>query len=138
MQFGTTSPDTYIYIGSAILFVLPCSLFCFACKGLIQSKTRTPLPAWRKYLVIGALATAGIATVLHIVWNASWLYSGGSPHGMGAAPGMWRPLGPVLVWTFFAATGLSLFGKGKVRALLIGWSVSMYFVFEAIYILQFD
>ena len=88
--------------------------------------------------MIAAMGIAGIATVLHIVWNASWLDSGGSPHGMVAEPGIWRPLGPILVWTFFAATGLSLFGKGKVRALLIGWSLSMYFVFEAIYMLQFD
>jgi hypothetical protein len=57
---------------------------------------------------------------------------------MGAGPGIWQPIGPVLVWTFFAATGLSLFGKGRVRALLIGWSVSMYFVFQMIYMLQFD
>jgi hypothetical protein len=138
MQQFRTSPDTFVYVGSAILFLLPCTLFGLACRGLIQSKARAPLPVWRKYLVIGALGTAGLATVLHIAWNASWLHSGGSPHGMGAGPGIWQPLGPVLVWTFFAATGLSLFGKRKVRALLIGWSVSMYFVFEMIYILQFD
>jgi hypothetical protein len=136
MQFGMTSPD--IYIGAAILFFLPCLLLYLACRGQIQSKSQAPLPRWRKYFVIGALCAAGLATVLHIVWNASWLYSGGSPHGMGAGPGIWRSIGPILVWTFFAATALSLFGKGKVRALLIGWSVSMYFVFEAIYMLQFD
>jgi hypothetical protein len=137
MQFRA-SPDAFIYVGSAILFLLPCSLFCLAFRGLIQSNARAPLPTWRKYLVMGALGTSGLATILHIVWNASWLYNGGSPHGGLAGPGMWRPLGPVLVWTFFAATALSFFGRGKVRALLIGWSVSMYFVFEAIYLLQFD
>jgi len=36
------------------------------------------------------------------------------------------------------ATVLSLFGKGKGRVMLIGWSVSMYFVFQMIYMLQFD
>jgi hypothetical protein len=137
MEFRT-SPDAFIYVGSAILFLLPCSLFWLSCRSLIRTKTRAPLPVWRKYLVIGALGTAGLATILHFVWNASWLYSGGSPHGMGAGPGIWQPIGPVLVWTFFAATGLSLFGKGRVRALLIGWSVSMYFVFQMIYMLQFD
>jgi len=136
MQFGMTSPS--IYIGSAILFLLPCSLLALACRDVIKSKTAAPFPAWRKYIVTGALGTAGLAMVLHIVWNASWLYSGGGPHGGLAGPGIWRPVGPVLVWTFFAATGLSIFGKGKVRALLIGWSVSMYFVFQAIYMLQFD
>jgi hypothetical protein len=136
MQFGMSSPE--IYIGSAILFLLPCSLLYFACKGLVQTKNVVPLPKWRRYFVMGALGIAGLATVLHIVWNAAWLYSGGSPHGMGAGPGIWQPMGPILVWTFFIATGLSFFGKERVRGLLIGWSVSMYFVFQMIYMLQFD
>jgi len=75
---------------------------------------------------------------LNIVWNVSWLYKGGSPHGMRAGPGIWEPLGPVLVWTFFIALILSVFGKGKVRMLLLGWSVSMYTVFQLIYVLQSD
>ncbi|MGH9743773.1 MAG: hypothetical protein ACRD51_15625 [Candidatus Acidiferrum sp.] len=75
---------------------------------------------------------------MHFVWNISWLYHGGSPHGMGAGPGLWQPLGPVLLWSFGIASAASLFGKGKARILLLGWSVSMYFVFQMIYILQFD
>jgi hypothetical protein len=136
MQFGMTPPG--IYIGSAILFLLPCSLLYFASKGLVHTQTILSLPTWRRYFVKGALWTAGLATLLHIVWNGSWLHSGGSPHGMGAGPGIWQPLGPILVWTFLVATVLSLFGKGKGRVLLIGWSVYMYFVFEMIYMLQFD
>jgi hypothetical protein len=57
---------------------------------------------------------------------------------MRAGPGIWEPIGPVLVWTLLNALILSVFGKGKVRMLLLGWSVSMYAVFQLIYILQFD
>jgi hypothetical protein len=57
---------------------------------------------------------------------------------MRAGPGIWEPLGPVLVGTFLIATLLSLFGKGGGRRLLIGWTVSMFLVFYAIYGLQAD
>ena len=57
---------------------------------------------------------------------------------MRAGPGIWEPLGPILVWTFLIALVLSAFGKGKVRMLLLGWSVSMCAVFQLIYMLQFD
>jgi len=39
------------------------------------------------------------------------------------------------VWAAFV---LSFFGKGKGRLFLLGWSVSMYFVFQMIYVPQFD
>jgi hypothetical protein len=136
MQLGMTPPD--VYIASAILFLLPCSLLCLAASCLVKTKTVVPHPIWRRYFVIGALSVAALETVLNVVWNASWLHSGGSHHGLQAGPGMWQPLGPILVWSFLIATVLSLFGRGKVRALLIGWSVSMYFVFQMIYMLQFD
>ena len=77
-----------------------------------------------------ALLAASVSTVLNMAWNASWLKHGGSPHGMGAGPGLWQGLGPFLVWSFVVATVLSFFGKGKVRVLIIGWSVSMWAVFQ--------
>ena len=73
-----------------------------------------------------------VSTVLNMAWNASWLKHGGSPPGMGAGPGLWQSLGPFFVWSFAAATVLSLFGKGKARVLMLGWSISMLAV------LQFD
>jgi len=77
-----------------------------------------------------------VSTLLNMVWNASWLHCGGSPHGIGA--GIWQPLGCLLLWTFGIALVLSLFGKGKGRILLMAWSASIYFVFQAIYMIQFD
>ena len=86
-----------------------------------------------------ALLSGGAATVLHIVWNVSWLRSGGSPHGMRAGPGLWEDLGRFLVWTFVTATVLGVaFAKGLSRLLFAGWAVSMVFVFYMIYMLQFD
>jgi hypothetical protein len=127
-----------LYIVSAILFLLPWSLLFGSWLVFHRTKAVAPLPAWRQSLIYGALAVASASTVLNMIWNASWLYHGGSPHGMGAGPGLWQHLGPFLAWSFVAATVLGLFGKGKVRALMVSWSVSMWVVFQLIYMLQFD
>ena len=127
-----------MYVASGILFLLPCLLLFFAWRGLSQRGSARTLPAWRSYLIRTALLLAGVSTLLNIVWNVSWLHSGGSPHGMGAGPGIWQSLGPALACTLLLATVMSLFGNGRVRILLVFWSLSMFFVFQAIYILQFD
>jgi hypothetical protein len=127
-----------LYVVSAILFLLPWSLLFGSWLAFHPAKGVAPLPAWRRLLVYAALLVAFVSTVLNMVWNASWLHNGGSPHGMGAGPGLWQHLGPFLVWSFLAATVLGFFGKGKARALLVGWSVSMYVVFQLIFMLQFD
>jgi len=57
---------------------------------------------------------------------------------MSAAPGFWLKLNRLLLWSFAGAIVLSLFGRGKNRLFLLAWSASMYVVFEAIYVLQFD
>jgi hypothetical protein len=127
-----------LYVVSAILFLLPWSLLFGSWLALHRTKRISPLPAWRTSLVYAALLVAFASTVLNMLWNASWLRSGGSPHGMGAGPGLWQNLGPFLVWSFVAATVLGFFGKGKVRAFIVGWSISMYVVFQLIFVLQFD
>ena len=133
------SPDSrWLYIASAILFLLPWSLLLGSWIAFRRSKVVAPLPGWRLYLLYAAWLVALVATVLNMIWNASWLHEGGSPHGMGAGPGLWQALGPFLFWTFVAATALSCFGKGKTRGLMFGWSFSMWLVFQFIYFLQFD
>jgi hypothetical protein len=132
-------PDSRtLYIASAILFLLPWALLFGAWLTFHRAKITAPLPGWRRFLVYTALLVAFVSTVLNMVWNASWLHHGGSPHGMGAGPGLWQHLGPFLLWSFAAATVLSVFGKGKSRVLMFGWSVSMWVVFQLIYMLQFD
>lgn len=125
-----------MYVVTGVLFVIPCTLLLLSTISLIKSDGA--LPPWRRYFCGTAAFVAGVATIMHIVWNVSWLYEGGSPHGMGAGPGIWQPLGPVLVWTFVIALILSVFGKGKVRMLLLGWSVAMVAVFYLIYMFQMD
>jgi len=127
-----------MYTISAILFILPWSLLFFSWSSFRRSEFAVRLPRWRHTLFSVGLVVGVVATVLNMAWNYSWLRHGGSPHGMGAAPGLWQRLGPFLVWTFFAATVLSVFGKRTARVLMIAWSVSMCFVFQFIYMLQFD
>ena len=125
-----------MYIATGVLFLIPSALLFFAGKNL--SRTKSTLSPWRRYFSIAALLIAVISTIVNVVWNVSWLREGGSPHGMRAGPGIWEPLGPVLVLTLLVALVLSVFGKGRVRMLLLGWSASMCVVFQLIYVLQFD
>ena len=133
-----TGPQNWIYVATGILFLLPCVLLFLAWRSFLGSQKPPALPAWRRFVVRIGLVVAVLSTLIHVIWNASWLHSGGSPHGMGAGPGIWLSLGRPLVWTFGIAIALSFFAKGKGRILLLGWSVSMYFVFEMIYMLQMD
>src|SRR5258707_12730295 len=119
-----------MYVATGILFLIPCTLLLFATKNL--SLTYGALAPWRRYFSGAAAFLAGLSTIMHLVWNVSWLHEGGSPHGMGAGPGIWQPLGPVLVRTFLIAIILSLFAKGKVRMFLLGWCASMYVVFQLV------
>jgi hypothetical protein len=113
-------------------------LLFFSWLAFNRAQAAVPLPSWRRYLVSTALLAASVSTALNMVWNASWLRHGGSPHGMGAGPGLWQHLAPLLLWSFAAATILSFFGKGKTRVLMFGWSLSMLVVFQLIFMLQFD
>jgi hypothetical protein len=125
-----------MYVATGVLFLIPCILLFFATKTL--SRSDGTLPLLRRYFSGAAVFIAGVSTIMHIVWNVFWLHEGGSPHGMRAGPGIWEPLGPILIWTFGTATVLSVFGKGKVRMLLLVWSVSMVVVFYTIYMFQMD
>jgi hypothetical protein len=119
-----------------MLFVLPAFFLWLSWVFLLRWKRS--FSAWRLRSALFALGVAFISTTLHLIWNISWLRSGGSPHGMPAAPGLWQGLGPVMFWTFVLATALSLLLKGASRLFLLGWSSSMVFVFFAIYVLQMD
>jgi hypothetical protein len=83
-----------LYIVSAVLFLKPWSLLFSAWLAFDRAKVAAPLSIWRRYLVYVALLAASVSTVSNMAWNASWLKHGGSPHGMGAGPGLWQSLGP--------------------------------------------
>src|SRR5258708_7399771 len=81
------SPDSRaLYIASAILFLLPWSLLFGSWLAFHRAKITAPLPCWRRFLVYAALMVAFVSTALNVIWNASWLNHGGSPHDMGAGP----------------------------------------------------
>jgi hypothetical protein len=128
-----------MYWATAFLFIGPGSILFFAWRRLVRAGILLRLPTWRKRLVQAALLIGEAATLLNIVWNVSWLYNGGSPHGGPTGPGIWQSVGPFLVWTFVIATVLGVaFGKGLSRLFFAGWSFSMFLAFYMIYMLQFD
>jgi len=132
-----TTP-TAVYVAGGTLFLLPCLLLYFAWRSLFGGEKAPPFSNWRGNIMKGALMTAALATILSVVWNASWLYCGGSPHGMSAGPGVWQHLVTPRLLTWGAASMLGFLAKGKGRLLLLGWSASMFFVAYAIFMLQFD
>ncbi len=68
----------------------------------------------------------------------SWLYHGGSPHGLDPSPGLWMSVRHALKWTFILGVASTVFGKGKLRLLLLGWAPSIVFVFYTVFMLQMD
>ena len=127
-----------MYVVTAILFLIP-SLFLFlAWRASFHANHTKGLPSWRRSIVIAALLVACLSTLVHFAWNISWLHSGGSPHGMETAPGLWLKLNRPLLWSFGLAVALGFFARGKSRIMFLAWSASMYFVFEMVYMFQFD
>jgi hypothetical protein len=58
-------------------------------------------------------------------FNLSWTQNGGSPHGMGPAPGLWLTLRPIAIWSVVGTVVFGAFGKGKLRLLTIGLAISI-------------
>jgi hypothetical protein len=72
-----------------------------------------------------------------MVFTFSWLYNGGSPHGLDPSPG-WVNLRPVLRWLFVAGAVLAVFGKGRLRLLLVAWAPSLILALFATFALEMD
>jgi hypothetical protein len=122
---------------SGILFLLPCLLLVAAWRRA-TSGLETGYPKWRRHCADVALFAATVATVAEMLFMFSWLYNGGSPHGMDPSPGLWMRLRPAIKWPFVLGVVLTLFGKGKLRLLLLGWVPSVVFAMCATYMLQMD
>jgi hypothetical protein len=102
-----------IFIASAVLFLLPCSLLGVAWRRAVKSGQDLTQPNWRIYCIKAALLVASFATFASIAFIFSWLHNGGSPHGLGPSPGLWKHLGPVFTWTLVVSVVLATLGKGK-------------------------
>jgi hypothetical protein len=130
-------PQNWLYVAAGILCLFPCFLLFFSWWSSFNAKDAPSLPTWRKNVTKMAILVAGVSTLLHFVWNVSWLRAGGNPHGMDqTGPGMWRWLGTPMLWSFGIAVTLGIFAKRDGRIFLVGWTLSMVFAFYMIYALQ--
>src|SRR5258708_17170805 len=86
-----------LYIVSAILFLVPWSLWFSAWLAFNRAKVAAPLSIWRRYLVYMALLAASVSTVLNMAWNASCLTHRPTPHALGARPGLWQRFAPFFI-----------------------------------------
>jgi hypothetical protein len=127
-----------MYVVSGVLFLLPCSLLGVAWRRLTMDGQESAKPSWRTHCISAALLVASSATLVSVVSIVSWLHSGGSPHGLGPPPGLWKLLGPVLKWTLIASVVLATLGKGKGRILVLGGSVSVVLVMAIVFVLDMD
>jgi hypothetical protein len=127
-----------MYIVSAILLFPACVLLWIAWRRKIETRNQPIQPRWRRYCLADSLVAASCATLACIGRFASWFHNGGSPHGLLPSPGLWKPLGPVFMWTLCASIVLALLGKGKPRLMILGWASAITTAFVLIHILEMD
>lgn len=121
---------------TAMLFLLPFSLLCATSIRWARTPREETPPRWRTYAGACALVGAACATLLTLFFFFSWFQSGGSPHGMTPAPGLWRVLGRTAIRAFVASMVLCAAGKGKWRLMFLGWVLSLAFVVPVIFMLE--
>ncbi len=127
-----------MYVVAGILFVLPCGLLVAALMRLMKDIHLSGYASWRRYAATISLCAATLATLLAVAYICSWLYNGGSPHGMNPSPGLWIRIGPLLRWPTSVGFILGWFGKGRARILLVGWAPALAFALCVTYMLQMD
>ena len=130
--------EAALYMASSVLFLLPCSLLGVAWRRAVKSEQELTQPSWRMYCIKAALLVASFATFASMTFIFSWLRSGGSPHGLGPSPGLWKHLGPVFTWALVVSVVLATLGKGKERILVLGWALAAVFVMAMVFMLDMD
>ena len=131
---GSTGMNISIFI----LFLIPWSILWAAWKNSLKASLQSDYKVWRLYCVKLGLVAATLATIAAMSFNLSWTHNGGSPHGMTPAPGMWVTLRPIATSLVVATAVLGLFGKGKIRLLIVGSAFSIFFVDLLLAILEMD
>ena len=131
---GATGMNVSIFI----LFLIPWSILWVAWKNDLKASRQSDYAVWRSYCVKLGLVVAALATIAAMSFNLSWTHNGGSPHGMTPAPGMWITLRPIATWLVVATALLGLFGKGKMRLLIVGSAFSIFFVDLLLAMLEMD
>jgi hypothetical protein len=129
---------TGMNVATFILFLIPWSILLVAWRGALKTGKASSHHDWRSYCLRLALIVATIATLTAMGFNLSWTHNGGSPHGMAPGPGLWLTLRPIAVWSVVATVVLGTLGKGKVRLLIIGSAISIFFVDLLLAMLEMD
>lgn len=124
-------------IVTVLLFSAPAGLLVAAWRGYLRHGS-TSVTRWRSYLGASALSLASLATALELVFFFSWFHNGGSPHGLGPAPGIWKYVGRIAFGIFLSTIPAALLGKGRWRVLFSAWAASLCMVVPAIFVLHFD
>ncbi len=127
-----------MYIVSAVLFFPASVLLWLAWSNKIKSGQVAAESRWRKYSMTASLIAASCATLAGIGFVFSWFHNGGSPHGLDPSPGLWKTLGPIFRATLLASVGLTIFGKGKPRIYVLGWTAAILVGITLIFMLEME
>lgn len=127
-----------MYVITVVLFLIPLSILVVAWRGELRSSKARAHLEWRSYCMRLALIVATIATLTAMGFWMSWTHSGGSPHGMMPAPGLWLTLRPSAMWLVVATVAIGAFAKGKGRLLVVGSAISIVFVIFLLAALEMD
>ena len=117
-----------MYTSTVILFMLPLAIVVIAWGVALRSEKAPTSPDWRTYCLRLELITATIATLTGLSFWLLWTHSGGSPHGLMPASGLWFPFREIAKWSVLATVILGVFAKGKGRVLAIGSAFSIVLV----------
>jgi hypothetical protein len=129
-----------MYVVTVILYTIPSILIVFGWRRsiLCWNLNLVTISHWRDRCLLLSFFTAGIACLSALASDLFWLQSGGDPHGMGSAPGIWRPLSAASCIAVFATLILVLPAKGKGRNLIAGAMGGVVFAQMLVKLLQME
>ena len=117
-----------MYTGTLALFLIPLAIIGTAWVVYLRSGIDPKPRDWRRYCLMLELILATIATLTAMSFWLAWTHSGGSPHGLMPARGLWFPLREIAKWSLGATLVIGAFAKGKGRILAIGSAFSIVLV----------
>jgi hypothetical protein len=125
-------------IATTVLFILPTWLIVMACRRHFSGPTEQFVPSWRTLSGRIALMFAGFATLFELGFFYSWVYSGGSPHGLQPPAGIWSHLRPIAFDSFVASLAFAMLGKGRWRLFFFSWALALPLIATILFVLEMD
>jgi hypothetical protein len=127
-----------MYVSTFILFLLPSTLVSVAWQGSFKNSAGPSSEDWRVYCERIALVCGGLAVFAAVGFFLSWIYNGGSPHGLEPRDGFWQSLRPVAEMLVLATVMFGVFGKGRGRLFVVGSAISIFVVSTLLFLLEMD